>query len=57
MGREGDLKLTDIGLMIDPTLTWADIEAFAARSGLPVLVKGMLTPRTPTWPSSTAWPA
>ena len=41
--RQGDLALTDIGLLIDPTLTWADIEAFAARSGLPVLVKGVLT--------------
>lgn len=44
MGREGDLRLTDIGLMVDPTLTWADIQAFAARSDLPVLVKGILTP-------------
>jgi isopentenyl diphosphate isomerase/L-lactate dehydrogenase-like FMN-dependent dehydrogenase len=42
MGRAG-LKLTEIGLLIDPSLTWADIEAFAGRSGLPVLVKGVLT--------------
>ena len=43
MGRSG-LKLTEIGLLIDPGLTWTDIEAFAGRSGLPVLVKGVLTP-------------
>jgi isopentenyl diphosphate isomerase/L-lactate dehydrogenase-like FMN-dependent dehydrogenase len=42
MGRSG-LKLTEIGLLIDPSLTWTDIEAFARRSGLPVLVKGVLT--------------
>jgi isopentenyl diphosphate isomerase/L-lactate dehydrogenase-like FMN-dependent dehydrogenase len=28
---------------IDPDLRWSDIEAFAADSGLPVLVKGILT--------------
>jgi isopentenyl diphosphate isomerase/L-lactate dehydrogenase-like FMN-dependent dehydrogenase len=44
MGRPGGLKLTDIGLLIDPSLTWADLEGFARRSGLPVLVKGVLTP-------------
>jgi 4-hydroxymandelate oxidase len=43
MGRQGDLALTEIGLLIDPALTWPDIEAFAARSRLPVLVKGVLT--------------
>jgi isopentenyl diphosphate isomerase/L-lactate dehydrogenase-like FMN-dependent dehydrogenase len=42
IGRTG-LKLTEIGLLIDPSLTWADLEAFAERSGLPVLVKGVLT--------------
>ena len=42
-GRRGGLKLTEVGLLIDPTLTWPDVEEFAARSGLPVLVKGVLT--------------
>ncbi len=39
----GTLPLTDIGLLIDPSLTWADVERFASASGLPVLVKGVLT--------------
>jgi 4-hydroxymandelate oxidase len=43
-GRAGGLKMTEIGELIDPTLTWSDVAAFAERSGLPVLVKGVLTP-------------
>jgi isopentenyl diphosphate isomerase/L-lactate dehydrogenase-like FMN-dependent dehydrogenase len=39
----GTLPLTDIGLLIDPSLTWEDVERFAADFGLPVLVKGVLT--------------
>ncbi len=30
---------------IDPDLSWSDIERFAADSGLPVLVKGVLSPK------------
>ena len=41
--HSGSLPLTDIGLLIDPSLTWADVERFAAGCGLPVLVKGILT--------------
>ncbi|HVE69111.1 MAG TPA: alpha-hydroxy acid oxidase [Solirubrobacteraceae bacterium] len=37
------LALTDIGLLIDPSLTWDDVERFASASGLPVLVKGVMT--------------
>jgi len=44
IGREGAFSMLEIGSLIDPTLTWADLERFAARSDLPVLVKGVLTP-------------
>jgi 4-hydroxymandelate oxidase len=43
-GRRGGLAMTEVGELIDPTLTWSDIAAFAERSGLPVLLKGVLTP-------------
>ena len=39
----GTLPLTDIGLLIDPSLTWEDVDRFGSASGLPVLVKGVLT--------------
>jgi isopentenyl diphosphate isomerase/L-lactate dehydrogenase-like FMN-dependent dehydrogenase len=42
--RGEPLSLVQIGELIDPTLTWPDVEEFAARSDLPVLVKGVLTP-------------
>jgi isopentenyl diphosphate isomerase/L-lactate dehydrogenase-like FMN-dependent dehydrogenase len=41
--HSGQLALGDIGTLIDPTLTWADVERFAEASALPVLVKGVLT--------------
>jgi 4-hydroxymandelate oxidase len=44
MGRRGAFSMLDIGELIDPSLTWADIEALVERSELPVLVKGVLTP-------------
>jgi isopentenyl diphosphate isomerase/L-lactate dehydrogenase-like FMN-dependent dehydrogenase len=43
-GHAEGLKMTAIGELIDPSLTWSDVETFASRSGLPVLVKGVLTP-------------
>jgi 4-hydroxymandelate oxidase len=43
MGRGGPLSLLEIGDLIDPTVTWPDVERFAAAGGLPVLVKGVLT--------------
>ena len=36
--------LMQIGDLIDPSLTWADVEEFASDCNLPVLVKGVLTP-------------
>ena len=44
MGHRGAFSMLDIGELIDPSLTWADIEALVERSELPVLVKGVLTP-------------
>lgn len=44
MREHGALSLLQIGELIDPTLTWADIEEFASSCELPVLVKGVLTP-------------
>ena len=41
--HSGDLALSDIGTLIDPSLTWEDVERFAGACGLPVLVKGILT--------------
>ena len=43
-GGRGALSLSDVGALLDPSLTWGDVELFAGESGLPVLVKGVLTP-------------
>jgi len=43
-GAHGVLSLGDVGALLDPSLTWRDVERFAAESGLPVVVKGVLTP-------------
>jgi isopentenyl diphosphate isomerase/L-lactate dehydrogenase-like FMN-dependent dehydrogenase len=40
---EQPLPLADIGNLIDPSLTWDDLERFATACGLPVLVKGVMT--------------
>jgi len=37
------LPLTEMALLIDPTLTWADLAWLVEMSPLPVLVKGVLT--------------
>jgi 4-hydroxymandelate oxidase len=42
-GAEGLLTPAQFTSLIDPDLTWKDIERFAAESPLPVLVKGVLT--------------
>jgi 4-hydroxymandelate oxidase len=42
--RTEPLSLLQIGELIDPTLTWSDLEEFASGCELPVLVKGVLTP-------------
>jgi isopentenyl diphosphate isomerase/L-lactate dehydrogenase-like FMN-dependent dehydrogenase len=43
-GLNEAFSLLQIGDLIDPSLTWADVEAFASECNLPVLVKGVLTP-------------
>jgi isopentenyl diphosphate isomerase/L-lactate dehydrogenase-like FMN-dependent dehydrogenase len=43
-GRNSALSLLQIGDLIDASLTWSDVEEFASRCDLPVLVKGVLTP-------------
>lgn len=40
----GALSPADFAALIDPSLTWDDVEQFADQSALPVLVKGVLTP-------------
>jgi 4-hydroxymandelate oxidase len=42
----GDVTMTpaDFSALIDPALTWDDVEQLAADSPLPVIVKGLLTP-------------
>jgi 4-hydroxymandelate oxidase len=42
-GARGSLSLHELGTLFDPSLTWDDVGSFAADSGLPVLVKGVLT--------------
>ena len=44
MGRRGAFSMLEIGELIDPSLTWSDVERLVERSELPVLVKGILTP-------------
>jgi 4-hydroxymandelate oxidase len=34
----------DFATLVDPTLNWADVERLVADAGLPVVVKGILTP-------------
>ena len=43
-GVEGAMTPRDFAGLVDPDLTWKDIERFAADSPLPVVVKGVLTP-------------
>jgi 4-hydroxymandelate oxidase len=43
-GEEGAVSPWDFADRVDPSLTWADVERFASDAGLPVLVKGILTP-------------
>jgi 4-hydroxymandelate oxidase len=40
-GREG-MTLDELGAMIDSSMVWADLEALAGESELPLLVKGVL---------------
>ncbi len=43
-GAQGTLQPADFTRLIDPDLTWTDIEQFARECPLPVIVKGILTP-------------
>src|SRR5437016_3862452 len=43
-GVAGSLTPKEFANLVDPDLTWEDIERFAADSPLPVIVKGVLTP-------------
>jgi 4-hydroxymandelate oxidase len=43
-GARGALSLPELGDLLDQSLTWHDIGRLAADSGLPVIVKGVLTP-------------
>lgn len=44
MGHRGAFSMLEIGELIDPSLTWVDVEEFARECDLPVVVKGVLTP-------------
>ncbi|MEI7625310.1 MAG: alpha-hydroxy acid oxidase [Actinomycetota bacterium] len=43
-GASGLLTMSEVVDLIDPSLTWSDVEALAHQSGLPILVKGILEP-------------
>lgn len=43
-GASGLISMQDTADLIDPSLTWRDVERIAAESPLPVLVKGILRP-------------
>ena len=42
-GHDRGLNMLEVGELIDASLTWPDVERFATQSGLPVIVKGVLT--------------
>jgi 4-hydroxymandelate oxidase len=42
-GAHGTASLQELGALLDQSLTWEDVGRFAADSGLPLLVKGLLT--------------
>ena len=43
VGGHAPLKVHEIFALVDPALTWRDLEALASDLGLPILVKGVLT--------------
>ena len=43
LGRSGGVSVEDFFSVIDPSVTWRDLEQFAAASPVPVLVKGIQT--------------
>ncbi len=44
LGRSSGVSVEDFFSIVDPTLTWKDLESFAADCPLPVLVKGVHAP-------------
>ncbi len=42
-GARGAMTPADFAELVDPNLTWSDIETFVAETSLPVIVKGILT--------------
>lgn len=43
-GGSGTISMQDTADLIDPSLTWSDLEALVSSSKLPVMVKGVLRP-------------
>ena len=43
LGRSGGVTVEDFFSVVDPTLTWGDLEDFAAECPLPVVLKGVQT--------------
>ena len=43
VGAGERMSVQEVFGIIDPSLTWKDVEAIASRTGLPILVKGLLT--------------
>jgi isopentenyl diphosphate isomerase/L-lactate dehydrogenase-like FMN-dependent dehydrogenase len=41
-GGHGEVSSADLAGLVDPDLTWSDVERFAADCALPVIVKGIL---------------
>ncbi len=44
-GATGTMTPLEFANLVDPALNWRDIEHFAAESEIPVIVKGILTPK------------
>jgi isopentenyl diphosphate isomerase/L-lactate dehydrogenase-like FMN-dependent dehydrogenase len=42
-GVQGPVSVADVLRLVDPALSWADLEALVSDSSLPVLVKGVMT--------------
>ncbi len=43
LGRSGGVTVEDFFSVVDPTVTWADLDDFVARCPLPVILKGVQT--------------
>ena len=54
LGRSGGVTVEDFFSVIDPSVTWTQLEQLADDCPVPVLVKGVQTARTRRWRASTA---